>query len=144
MWLNGNVLFGLLLGCLQESNNSALSITLELRGPHCKKPMAICILFVLCITRDLSFQCLSRCPGAFQWPSPEEFDFKSNGSEAKAVLYFVRNHILEPFLCQTFRREITLHKFEIYFVYHWLLLFLLNKLFSSFVAIFQGHPTSVT
>lgn len=52
-------LFSLLLGCLQGSDNSMLSITLQLLWTS---PCKNWRLFVLCITHDLSLQCLSRCP----------------------------------------------------------------------------------
>lgn len=76
MWLNGNALFSLLLGCLQGSDNSALPITLQLLWtPPCKTDDR---LHPVCFVHHPWFvpSVLVQVPrnGAFQWLSSEAFD----------------------------------------------------------------------
>lgn len=110
--------------------------------PHRANPMAVCVPFVLCITCDLSIQCLSRCC------HPKSLIlFKSNGLElfffrAKGVLYFVvlcqKGHFGSSYFCVRLSEE----KWPIWYICN---LFCLSvtlafPLFVSVVAIFLGHP----
>lgn len=62
VWLNGNVPFGLLFGCLQESHDSALAITLRLPWTLRRKADTSCLF---CASPMI---CLFTArPGAQKW-----------------------------------------------------------------------------
>lgn len=76
MWLNGNALFSLLLGCLQGSDNGALSITLQLLWtPPCKaggRSYPVCFVHHPWFVPSVLVQVPKN--GTFQWLSSEAFD----------------------------------------------------------------------
>lgn len=87
-----------------------------------------CIPFVLCISRDLSLLCLSRCPEMEHSSDchPKSLIlFKSNGCDLlleprrfPTLLYSVKKDILETlnFVRHFQKRKDSFHKFELYFV----------------------------